>query len=207
MHDPESKDVREAIVQESTKLFLTNGFRGTSIKKIAESVGIGKSVPYYYFKGKDEILLAILRRFENEYLDEIIEALGNCEGNFIDKYRLFIKRAAEYARDNRSMALAFTTLRGKVIGDNSEAEKVVRAIYEKYLKFLEGMLDDGKSEGTVNAQLDTAIYAHIIIAFNTGMMLEWLVFDDKLDMKAFVKKMRDVLLHGITIQGSIPGLR
>jgi len=37
-------DVEETISRESRKLFLTNGFRGTSVKKITKAAGIGRAI-------------------------------------------------------------------------------------------------------------------------------------------------------------------
>ena len=95
MDGPEPKDIKEAIIRESTKLFLANGFRGTSVKQITRAAGIARGTLYWYFSSKDAILLTILRRFESEFLDGLIEAVGGCEGRFVDKFRLFIKRATE----------------------------------------------------------------------------------------------------------------
>jgi AcrR family transcriptional regulator len=191
------KDIREAIILESTKLFLANGFRGTSVQEITKAAGIARGTLYWYFGSKDEILVTIFRKFEAEFLGGLIEEVGNCNGNFETKYRAFIKYATEYARDNRNLSVAFATLLGETVGSNTEAETVVRAIYERYLHFVEGMLEEGKKEGTVGAEVDSAVYAHIIIACNQGMLLEWFIFEKFLDARAFVGKMRDILLKGI----------
>ncbi len=197
MAEQVAKDVREAIIIESTRLFLANGFRGTSVKEITEAAGIARGTLYWYFPSKDDVLVTIFRRFESEFLDGLIAETDRCDGNFEDKYRAFVKYATEYARDNRQLSVAFTTLLGEMVGSNTDAEKVVRGIYERYHRFVERMLEDGKRDGSVSEDLDTSIYAHIIIASNSGMLLEWLVFGEALDSKAFVTKMRDVLLSGI----------
>ncbi|MBF0550063.1 MAG: TetR/AcrR family transcriptional regulator [Deltaproteobacteria bacterium] len=197
MKDSESKDVKETIIKESTRLFLANGFRGTSVKEITEAAKVGRGTLYWYFTGKDAILVTILRRFESEFLDGMIEAVGTCDGNFIEKFRMFIKRTTEYARDNRHISMAFTTLQGEMLGSNTEAEKVVRDVYHKYLNFVKEMLDNGKRDGTVDEQVDTLMYAHAVLACNTGMLMEWHVFGESLDTKTFVKQMRDILLQGI----------
>jgi len=56
MNDYAASDVKETIIRESTRLFLANGFRGTSVKQITEAAGIGRGTLYWYFKSKEEIL-------------------------------------------------------------------------------------------------------------------------------------------------------
>ncbi len=45
-------DVRQAIVEVATSLFARKGFEATSVREIAESVGVTKPTIYYYFGSK-----------------------------------------------------------------------------------------------------------------------------------------------------------
>ena len=54
---------RQRILQESEKLFALQGFEGTGIEEIAQRVGIRKSVIYYHFRNKEQILQTMLDDF------------------------------------------------------------------------------------------------------------------------------------------------
>lgn len=197
MVEPAGKDVKETIILESSKLFLANGFRGTSVKEITEAAGIARGTLYWYFKSKEEILVTIFKKFETEFLNGLIAEVSQCAGDFTCKFKVFIKSATEYARTNRELSFAVTTLLGEIVGSHTEAETVIRGIFGRYLRFVSEMLEEGKREGTLSVDLDAGIYSHILIACNFGMLLEWLLFGDDLDTSAFVKKMRSVILNGI----------
>lgn len=198
MRDPKGSDVKEAIIRESTRLFLANGFRGTSVKEITEAAGIGRGTLYWYFKSKDEILITIFQKFETELLDKLSKTVRDYKGDFTAKYRLFHKVSTEFARDNRDLSLAFNTLLNEMSGTNTEAEKVAKAVYEKFRLIVEGMLEDGKRDRSVNKKVDSALYAHAVIACHTGMLVQWLVKGKSLDVRAFVMAVRDFILKGIT---------
>ncbi|MEW6668776.1 MAG: TetR/AcrR family transcriptional regulator [Thermodesulfobacteriota bacterium] len=202
MNDLKKSDVKETIIRVSTKLFLANGFRGTSVKEITEAAGIGRGTLYWYFKSKDEILECIFREFERKFVDGLMETVGRSEGNFVTKYKAFHKYATEFARDNRDLALASNTLLNEVVGSNTEAEKVVKAIYEKYRRFVEGMLEDGKRDGSVKAEADPAVYAHVVMAIHAGMLGQWFVYGETLDVRTFVRTFRDFFLDGIAFRKS-----
>ncbi len=51
---------KERIVEEALTLFSTNGFRGTSVKNIADAVGIKDASLYKHFRSKQEILDTIV---------------------------------------------------------------------------------------------------------------------------------------------------
>ncbi|OPY60280.1 MAG: Fatty acid metabolism regulator protein [Syntrophorhabdaceae bacterium PtaU1.Bin034] len=200
MNEPKTSDVREAIIEESIRLFLANGFRGTSVKEITEAAGIGRGTLYWYFKSKDEILESIFRKFEREFVEGLINAVESCEGDFIAKYRVFHKVGTEFARDQRELALASTTLLSEVLGSNTENEKVVRSIYGRYRHFVESMLEEGKREGKVRTDLDTSLYAHVICAGHAGMLVQWFLNEGELDVGNFVRIFRDMILKGATAE-------
>ncbi|MBI4963244.1 MAG: TetR/AcrR family transcriptional regulator [Desulfomonile tiedjei] len=197
-NDSETSYVKEAIMKESTRLFLANGFRGTSVKEITQAAGIGRGTLYWYFKSKEEILESIFRKFESEFVEGIMEAVRNCDGDFVAKYRAFHKFATEFARDNRDLALGFNTLLNEIVGSNTESERLAKDMWERFRSFVEGMLEDGKREGTVAAGIDAAIYAHIVVASHTGMLVQWFVNGESLDVRSFVRTFRKFLLKGLT---------
>ncbi len=197
MNDLATRDMKESIVRESTRLFLANGFRGASVKQITEAVGIGKGTLYWYFKSKDEILETVFRKFEREFMDGFMSAVQRCDGDFVAKYKVFHRFATEFARDNRELALAFHTLMSEIVGTNTRAEKVTKEIWERYGVFLEAMLEDGKREGTVPEEIDSTTCAHVIMASHTGMLVQWFVNGESFDVPAFVRTFRSFLLRGI----------
>jgi AcrR family transcriptional regulator len=197
VNDSTTSDVKDTIIRVSTRLFLANGYRGTSVKQITEAAGIGRGTLYWYFKSKDEVLESIFRKFEHEFLEGFMEAVRSCDGDFIAKYKTFHKFATEFARDNRDLSLAFNTLLNEIVGSNTESERLAKGIWERFRSFLEAMLEEGKREGTVGAEVDAGIYAHIIIASHAGMLFQWFVSGESLDVRAFVKTFRNFLLKGI----------
>lgn len=198
MSSPKPVDMKDAIIKESAKLFLSNGFHGTSVKEITEAVGIGRGTLYWYFKSKDEILECLIRKFDAVFVGGLIDVVSNCDGNFIAKYRAFHKYATEFARDNRELGLVFNALLHEIVGTGTKADEIVRIVYERYRAFIENMLENGKKDGSVKQEIDTVVFAHVIIASHSGMLIQWFVSEDKLNIGAFVRAFRDLILNGVT---------
>ena len=201
MPDTKNNDVKEAIIRESTRLFLANGFRGTSVKKITEAAGIGRGTLYWYFKSKDEILITIFRKFETKLLDKLSETIRQGKGDFPAKYRLFHKYSTEFARDNRDLLLVFNTLLGEIVGNCSSAELKIKTIQRRYNRFVEKLLDEGKKEGIIGSSINPHIYSHIVTADLTGMLLQWyLNVDDIKDTTEYARSFRDSIMKGLEIK-------
>ncbi len=54
--------VREEILASATRLFAERGYRAVTIDDVATNLGYTKSVVYYYFKSKHEILWQLFQR-------------------------------------------------------------------------------------------------------------------------------------------------
>lgn len=64
--------VREEILNSATQLFADRGYRAVTIDDVAANLGYTKSVVYYYFKSKNEILWQIITRIFDGYLQKIV---------------------------------------------------------------------------------------------------------------------------------------
>jgi len=191
-------DVKETIIRESIKLFLSKGYRGTSIKAIMEAVNVGSGTIYWYFKSKEEILINIVQKFEKELVEGLIHAVSNREGDFARKYRALHRYTTEYARDNKELSIVFFALLNEIVGTETEAEKEVKRIYERFRSFVESMLEDGKKDGSVRQDVNAPAFAHIIIASHMGMVEEWHVYENNFDVAFFTRSFRDLLIKSIT---------
>jgi AcrR family transcriptional regulator len=201
MKTAEKSDVRERIIETSTRLFLAKGYRGTSVKEITAEAGIGRGTLYWYFKSKDEILITIFQKFDQGLLDQLSAAVRSCKGDFTAKYRIFHKYSTEFARDNRDLSLAFNTLLNEIVGTHTEAEEVAKTVYGKFSRIIEDMLHEGKKDGSVKKEVDATLYAHAVIACHTGMLVQWLVHGDSLNMPDFVRTARTFILEGVAARG------
>jgi AcrR family transcriptional regulator len=67
---------RERILDTALELFTTKGYDGTSLRDIAERLGVTKAALYYHFERKEDILLELHLRLHTLSLD----ALASLEG-------------------------------------------------------------------------------------------------------------------------------
>jgi len=55
-----ASDTRDRILSTALELFNARGYRGTSMQKIADRLGLTKAALYYHFATKDDILNELL---------------------------------------------------------------------------------------------------------------------------------------------------
>lgn len=64
---------KDIIMNTAKSLFSQKGYDATGMEEIALQAGVPKSLIYYHFKSKDELLNAIIRKFFSEY-EQLIKA-------------------------------------------------------------------------------------------------------------------------------------
>ncbi len=69
-------DTRERILDVALDLFTEQGFDGTSLREIAERLGVTKAALYYHFESKDDILLALHMRL-HEFGKQALLKMGD----------------------------------------------------------------------------------------------------------------------------------
>jgi AcrR family transcriptional regulator len=68
------QDTRQRILDAATELFVDRGYEATSLREIAERVGVTKAALYYHFTSKEELLRALLEPLE-EFQQRLLESM------------------------------------------------------------------------------------------------------------------------------------
>lgn len=192
-----SQDVKERILKESMRLFLANGFVGTSVKDLTDAAGIARGTLYWHFSSKDQILDEILNRYSEEFIDASIQTVNDCDGDFLTKFLALYRFITEFARDYPELLMVFDTLLGEISRNGTAAANKMKEIRSRLRVSIEALLSLGKKEGVVGNDIDVSLHAHIILATFTGMLLNWFVYEESLDGVAYSKAFREAILRGL----------
>ncbi len=69
-------NARERILSTAVRIFAEKSYEGSRIDEIAREANVPKSLIYYHFKSKEEILQVLVDNFIREYLDLIDDAVS-----------------------------------------------------------------------------------------------------------------------------------
>ncbi|MCA1959614.1 MAG: TetR/AcrR family transcriptional regulator [Desulfomonile sp.] len=185
------------ILEAATRLFVNKGYHGTSIADITEAANITRGALYCHFASKSALLLALVDKFEKEFLDELVYAVKNTKGTALAKLNRMVSFSSDFAGKNRELCLLLTILSAELQGPDSEFDNSFRRLYSKYARFLRKIIEDGKREGVIGHDLDTHTLAYVIIAFHDGVLLQWQRSRDFLDGPEYVRIFRRTLLGGV----------
>jgi AcrR family transcriptional regulator len=175
----DAAEMRKKLLRGAYAAIAEHGFSTVTLQDVADQAGVSKALALYYFKNKEQLLVAVMER-----IDGIIRA-----------------RAAQAISDNasegpRAQLLAY-------LGALTQGAERHRDFYRVYLDFLsaglrkaemrvstrsfivgcealeEGVVARGIAEGDFRRDLDPREAAAVIRALIDGLSIEWLFRDDE----------------------------
>jgi len=149
---------RHEIFGATVNLFLTKGFRETSMREIADAAGMGKSSLYDYFKTKDDILLWAM---EDEIFDltTAVKEIVQQPAPAIERLRQAMKKHLENLVSSKEFYLKLSFEVQRLTIDSQQRIQVLRHAYQDMIRQL---IDEGIQEGSFR-QVDSLLVTRLLI--------------------------------------------
>jgi AcrR family transcriptional regulator len=88
------------IIEISREIFLTDGFKGFSMRTVANRLGMSQSNLYNYWSSKRELWYAIIRHDFQVFEDELMKLVSSHKGSLIELLEKFGYFYFKFAEDN-----------------------------------------------------------------------------------------------------------
>jgi AcrR family transcriptional regulator len=179
----------EKILSVAGKLISQRGYKGTSLQKISDEVGLHKSSLFHYFKNKEELLLRILEHSTDEVSTEL--------GKIIIDPTLEPEEKLKRAMDNHLTLLSENFDRVNVylnqIGNLSKRnQKIYLRKRKKYEEDLEKIVVEMRKNGYFKG-LDTKIVTLGLLG-----MLNWVAKWFKSNGRLPIKEVSNIFYGIVT---------
>jgi AcrR family transcriptional regulator len=145
----------EKILRSSLKLFVSKGYRSTTVDEIAASAQLTKGAVYFYFPTKAAILLALLDEIEDLMVDKMVERVAHAGPLLQDKLIAFVHGQSVLGVDKAEFVLLFILMLLEFNGSNDEVEARVKSIYKRFYQSIEEIVHRGKLAGEFRTDLET----------------------------------------------------
>lgn len=164
------EDRREAILQAAVECLAEHGYAGTSMRTIAEAVGLTKGGLYPYFENKDAILLAVAER----YIAHVAELLAPHEGMAAsDQLARYLELLASSYNDRQAERARRAVLDLWLsAGDNPVVRLHIERRFQVLLAGLADVVRRGQAEGAFRADVLPEHVAGLILAARDGMIFQ-----------------------------------
>jgi AcrR family transcriptional regulator len=181
-----------SILDAATLLFDDRGYAETRMQDIADSMGVTRPTLYYYFKNKEEILIALL--LELISADKVLESVDDPERTAYDRLRDLLRRigaqVVEQPARLRIVNRNYAQVPEQFQQDFSAQRRRVRAAMTR-------TLEEAIATGAVRP-VDPKLTTSIIFGAITGIP-DWYHYSDPVTAGETVEAIVTMLLDGITV--------
>lgn len=160
---------RQEILDRAIEVFRERGADGTSLRRIAESLGISHGALLHYFSSREELLVAVYEHAENRPDPErgdrgqerSVEVMANAAlsnlkvPGLVQLYSTLVATALEV--------------------EAGPAKEYFTARFERVRDNLERKLREDQEAGLVRGDVDPARTAALIVAASDGLQIQWLL--------------------------------
>ncbi|MEA4909691.1 MAG: TetR/AcrR family transcriptional regulator [Chloroflexi bacterium] len=190
-----SEERRAQILESAIKVFARQGFANARMDDVAAEAGLSKGLLYWYFKSKDEIVIAIahllfggeLRKLQSLSCADL--PAGQCLSNFIEMFiadmRLMLKVTPIIYE---LYALAFR---------NQVVREVMRAHLRSFVAIVEPILQRGIDSGEFTSGISPHQTALAIGASLEGTLLLWAYDPDSMQVEEQLRLGGAFILKGL----------
>lgn len=160
---------RQEILDRAIEVFAQRGARATSLRAIAEKVGVTHAALTHYFGSLDELLVAVYRESErrSEGANEPQPSMSPAE---------MMRVSAEQNRAIPGLVQLYSTLVAAALEDNHPAAQQfatgrfdrLRTEMAERVRLLQG-------SGEIRADVDPTLVAALVVAASDGLQTQWLL--------------------------------
>jgi AcrR family transcriptional regulator len=123
---------RDILIDSARDLFIAHGFHAVGVDTILKKAGISKRTLYKYFRSKEDLILAVIRHYDETFRNYLMREVET-RGGTADKQLLVIFDVAEewFSEANFHGCIAI-----KAIGEYSEKNKAIQRACVEFVRLI-----------------------------------------------------------------------
>ncbi len=159
---PRGEERRSQLMDHATRLFADNGYHPTSVTEIVDSVGVGKGSFYWYFEGKEQLLLEILKDAQHSLRRAQNQAIADASDP-VARIELGIRASLRWSAEHRdvNILIQFASTDARFTPALRRGEAIAASDLMRHVR-------DGITRGEIR-DADPEMLAHAILGASTQL--------------------------------------
>jgi AcrR family transcriptional regulator len=172
---------RAEILREAVLVFAGSGYRGGSLKEIADRVGLSQAGLLHHFSSKEQLLAEVIAERDAEDIARLARDEQTVSG------WAALNQMVALVRHNATvpgLVQLYATLSGEAVAEDHPAHPQFVDRYRRVREHLRVALVQAQAEGDVATDVDAAAAAAGLVALMDGLQTQWLLEPAAVDMAA-----------------------
>ncbi len=188
------ESVKSTILKEAAALFSEQGYERTSMRGIAERVGVSKPAIYYHFANKQALFEELINT-AFELSKKRIEEIAKTDFDSITKLKNLAIGFFESTKNNPEFSRFMHDLSVGNIRKNIKLNH--HEVFSKQQEWLNQILNNGKKQGLLKSDMDNMVFTMTFIGAINMYIMAYLKGDIQELSEESAIQVVEVLLNGI----------
>jgi len=187
----------EGILSAAKRVFSRKGYEATTMEDIASEAGFGKASLYFYFPGKEEVFLSLIKAGMERQKNLLKEVMNSRLSN-VEKLKALISKYFEYVKENKDFIRIVHSESQKLYA--TTLEKVHCSIIREHKNTMEGIafiIREGIKSGEFR-KIEPTIAATSFMGIVRSVIFNWFVREEKTSLDRYKSMIMDIFLKGIS---------
>lgn len=139
---------RERVMQVALQMFLANGYAGTSLKAVADELGVSPPALYWYFPSKEDLYSSVIEQSMHDFLNYVRDAITDTDPVF--KLSQLVRAHVTWQLQQSEIAQAFDltmTMKGRAAEIPESRLATIRQLEHDYVDQVRAVLREGVEQG------------------------------------------------------------
>jgi AcrR family transcriptional regulator len=188
---------KKGILSAAQRVFSRKGYEATTMEDIASEAGFGKASLYFYFKGKEEVFLSLIKAGMERQKNLLKEVMSSQLSN-VEKLKAIISKYFEYVKENRDFIRIVHSESQKLY--STTLEKVHSSIIREHKKTMEGIasiIQDGIKSGEFR-KVEPTVAAGSLMGIIRSVIFSWFVREERTSLDRYRPMVMEIFLKGIS---------
>lgn len=177
---------RQAILDRAIEVFEERGAEGTSLRKIAEALGVSHAALLHYFDSREQLLVAVYEHHERRRM----ETSG--DGSARDAVTNLVVAATANVRVPGFVELYTGLVATSLEAEGTPSREFFTDRFEQVRADAARRIRRDQAAGTVRDDVDADTIAALLVAASDGLQVQWLL-DPRIDLETTLGAMSTLL--------------
>ncbi|PKL37235.1 MAG: hypothetical protein CVV44_16510 [Spirochaetae bacterium HGW-Spirochaetae-1] len=151
---------KEELLESAKKIFAQKGYYETYVEEIIRDAAIGKGTFYRYFKNKEEIFVALLHRFLDQWEVQVLfDTEEQRQKNLLGYFKILIRRSLTFFMNNEDLCNIYLRVGP---GLNTIYEPFLGKFENRMLRYIVNELEAAEKKGILTINLDIELASNMI---------------------------------------------
>ncbi|PJI95154.1 TetR/AcrR family transcriptional regulator [Luteimicrobium subarcticum] len=174
------RERRAQILADATRLFAAEGYGDTSMRDVAERVGVSKSTLFHHYATKEDLLRAVLVARDAQIVDRVGLAAASGARELLESLP---DGARANALDEPGLVEVYAVLSCEAVTPDHPAHAYFERRYRRTVASFTAVFEAARADGDLPPHRDPADEAAWLVALWDGLQIRWM-YDRSLDVGA-----------------------